>query len=150
MEEAAIHRLVGTWDATFTRIGPDGRDDPDAIHGTIALVQDSYGHVETAQLTTADEIGVYDVDFRPFGFDPREGGGIPTLLATVTADSSDETPTEHVRMVLHPGDTRVAVVLDGILTHDGMLTHDAITGSWQTDSRTASGSGHFTLTRHEP
>lgn len=143
-EEAVARRLVGVWDGTFTLTQSTGTESPDTVRGTIALVRNHSGRVWTPQLGAVSEYGIYDIDFRPFGFDPRDDQSIPTAVAQITTDSSGSTQASHVRIVLHPGNARVAAILDGT------LTRDEITGAWQTDSRSASGTGHFILTRHVP
>lgn len=142
-EARAADQLVGTWDATITLTDSDGKTSQ-PVHGTIALVQDHYGHASSPQTASVVDYGAYDIDFRTFGFDPRDGESIPSVVAGVSEDSADGRLVSRVRMILHPGQPRVAVILDGV------LTGDAISGQWQTDSRTAAGAGKFTLTRHRP
>lgn len=142
-EELAASRLVGAWDATITLADPDGSTSR-PLRGTIALVQDHYGHASSPQVGTVLDYGAYDIDFRGFGFDPRDGESIPSVVAAISEDSTGGRVVTLVRMVLHPGQPWVAVTLDGV------LTGNTISGHWQTDSRSAVGAGQFTLTRHRP
>lgn len=145
VEAAPARRLVGVWNVTFT-LDPafrvrGGMDRP--LRGTLALIQDHYGGVSYPQLSTPLHYGVYDIDFRRFGFDPRDRGAVPIAVASVSTDSSDgrATPVDRVHVVLDPGEAQMAITLDGT------LAADSAAGTWAVDSRTASGGGTFVMVR---
>jgi hypothetical protein len=57
------------------------------------------------------------VDFRPFGFDPRDEGDIPRAVARVSEGDS-------VQMILDTGATQTPVVMRGA------WIDDSIVGAW--------------------
>jgi hypothetical protein len=131
-------RLVGAWDVRFhlqsPLIGRDTAGVPD-VRGTIALVQDRWVR-QVPQLAGLTHTGSYDVDFRPFGFEPRDVGQVPRAVARVASEDS-------VQLVLDPGDGQWPVVLRGT------WTGDSIAGTWTLEPperAVGGGGGRFVMT----
>lgn len=129
-------RLVGVWDVQFHLdrplqiVAPPSTRD---VRGTVALIENHLGNASFRELPKALNYGVYDVDFKPIGFDPHVVGGVPTAVARATSDS--------VEMVLSPGSDHMAIVMHG------RFTADSVTGAWSVDLRAAGGGGHFVMRR---
>lgn len=148
LQVPAARRLVGVWTVTFT-LDPafrihGGMDQP--VRGTLALIQDHSGRLSYPQLAEPLHYGTYDVDFRRFGFDPRNRGAVPVAVAGVSIDSASRPGQgeDHVRVVLDPGEAQMNITLDGT------LAADSAAGTWIVESRTAAGGGTFTMTRALP
>lgn len=148
LQVPAARRLVGVWTVSFT-LDPafrihGGMDQP--VRGTLALIQDHSGRLSYPQLAEPLHYGTYDVDFRRFGFDPRDRGAVPVAVAGVSIDSASRPGegVDHVRVVLDPGEAQMNITLDGT------LAADSAAGTWLVESRTASGGGTFTMMRARP
>ncbi len=153
---APTSRLVGVWDVTFALDSPPLGFDSAALHessggrvrGTLALVAN---HWLTASAATGDVsqarpavYGTYDVDFSPFGFDPRDADRVPDLVATTRQPlgSASATGGDSVEVVLGPASERAQVVLRGA------WRADSVVGTWRLRSAGrwgATASGHFVL-----
>jgi hypothetical protein len=144
LDDAESRRLVGTWDVTFqldpgqtitTYAHPDT-----TVTGTMVFAEDHYGRIAVAELAGPTHDGVYDLDFRPFGFSTRDEGAVPTVVARV--DPSIRGDSLHI--VLGPGTSRFAVRMAGL------LAGDSAAGVWQATAFSAGGgSGRFTMRRRD-
>ncbi len=149
---AEAPRLARVWDATFVldapplgfdsaalRATPQGR-----VHGILAVVPNHWlttAATAAATLPTRPTLyGAYDVDFTPFGFDPRDADRVPDVVGT--ASSVAPPGRDSVLLVLGPASERGRVVLAGT------LRADSIVGTWQLQSAGRAGTtaqGHFVL-----
>ena len=149
---AGTPRLAGVWDATFVLDAPPlGFDTaalrarPDArVRGTLVLVPNHWltaAAVAGVGLPTAPTLyGTYDLDFTPFGFDPRDAHRVPGVVATATP--SGPTGADSVTLVLDPSADREQVTLAGV------LRADSVVGTWRVQGPGRSGmtgGGHFVL-----
>ena len=133
---APAQRLVGVWTVAFhldrpmmLARTPTRRD----VSGTIALIENHSGSPSFAVLPAALHQGTFDIDFTPFGFDPRERGDMPTAVARTVTDS--------VELVLAPEASHITVLMHG------RLRGDSISGTWTALSHTAGGGGRFIMRR---
>lgn len=133
---APAQRLVGVWTVAFhldrpmmLARTPTRRD----VSGTIALIENHSGSPSFAVLPAALHQGTFDIDFTPFGFDPRERGDMPTAVGRTAADS--------VEIVLAPEAAHITVLMHG------RLSGDSISGTWTALSHTAGGGGQFVMRR---
>ena len=143
---AGTSPLAGVWDATFAldapplgfdtaalRARPDGR-----VHGMLVFVPNHWltaADVAGAGLPTAPTLyGTYDLDFRPFGFDPRDPDRVPGVVATASTPGGPN-GADSVMVVLGPSDDREQVTLAGV------LRSDSVVGRWRVQ-----GAGRSALT----
>ena len=138
---AATKQLIGTWSARFyldraplLTAGNDSsmRD----VEGELALLSNRWLSDSYPEINAPAAFGTYDIDFRPFGFDPRRSGEEPTAVAGLLQKDS-------VRILLgsRDGETRVAMV--------GRIMGDSIRGNWTVSiSRSGGGGGRFVIFRH--
>jgi hypothetical protein len=142
LDAAAARRLVGTWDASF-RLDPEQSVTVYArpttpVAGTLVFAEDHYGHISTAELSGPTHDGVYDVDFRPFGFSTRDAGAVPVAVARVAPAGT----VESLYVVLSPGTPRFAVRMVGT------IAGDSAAGVWRATAFSAGGGGgSFTMRR---
>lgn len=140
-ESAPAQRLVGTWVVSFhmdRSLMPtmDTVSVPQDVRGQLAFLANRWLDRAYPQIETPTDYGTYDIDFAPFGFDPRVTGQPPTAVAGWLAHDS-------VEIILEPEQTQMAVTMRGKL--DG----DSISGIWQVSvSRTSGGGGRFMMSRH--
>jgi hypothetical protein len=130
-------RLVGVWDVAFYVDHPvqlaswSSRRD---VRGTVALIENHVPGASFRELPTALHYGVYDVDFAAIGFDPREGGRVPTAVGRADSDSVD--------IVLTPGSDRSVFMR-------GRFSDDSVTGVWSVAARAFGGGGRFVMRRQQ-
>ena len=139
LNEAPARNLVGTWDATFqldravivtATVAPSA-----PVTGAIAFVESHTAAVDAPQLHAPTHTAVYDLDFRPFGFDLGVGGSKPVGVARTSAPDS-------VVVFLAPSGSLFSVRLEGV------LTGDTLRGIWNAESsRAGAGGGRFILRR---
>lgn len=126
--EALGRRLAGTWDVRLELTDAPLRRAP-----RMASVRGSMAFLESRWLAGRSDYGTYDIDFRPFGFDPRDAGETPTATASAANDS--------LAISLGRADG-VAVIMRG------RMVGDSIVGSWRMSRGRAGGSGgHFVMRR---
>lgn len=142
---AIARRLVGTWDATFWL--DSERTISTYVHatrpvaGTLVFAVDHYGQLDAPELSAPTNDGLYDADFRPFGFSTRDGDNVPIVVARIVP-----LPTgDSVYVVLSPGRTRFSVRMAG------RLVDDSAAGDWRASAFSAGGgAGRFAMhRRHE-
>jgi hypothetical protein len=137
--EAATNQLIGTWDAHFhldraplltLNINPAMQD----VSGEIAFVPNRWLVEPYPEMPAPSAYGTYDVDFTPFGFDPRRTSQTPTAVAGLNKDS--------LLIILgEPGD-ETSVILNG------RMTGDSIRGTWTVSiGRSGGGGGSFLIVR---
>ncbi|HET7189153.1 MAG TPA: hypothetical protein VFI52_13450 [Gemmatimonadaceae bacterium] len=142
---AIARRLVGTWDATFWL--DSERTISTYVHatkpvaGTLVFALDHYGRLDAPELSAPTNDGLYDADFRPFGFTTRDGGNVPVVVARVIPRPTGDS----VYIVLSPGRTRFSVRMAG------RLVDDSAAGDWRASAFSAGGgAGRFAMhRRHE-
>src|SRR5215216_4612894 len=139
-EAAQAQRLVGTWDVRFHLerspvLTVDARSVANDVRGELALVTNPWLDASYPEIKTPTNYGTYDIDFRPFGFDPRSAGQTPAAVAGwLTSDS--------LEIILNPDRDQTAVAMRG------QLRGDSISGTWDISvSRAAGGSGRFVMSR---
>jgi len=152
LEEAPAKHLVGVWDATFwldrpISLGAAARNPPRSITGLMALVEDHQDQVSSEDLSDPTHVGVYDIDFSSFGFQPGDTHSIPVAVARTTArrtvgpgQTAPGSERDSVTIVLDPGTSRYPCRLTGA------FSADSITGVW-TAGQALGGGGRFLLTR---
>ena len=136
-------RASGIWEAEFrlerTPRGAAAEPAP-VVRGAVALIESAAGIGREWLQRPGTHAGVYDVDFRPFGFVPEPAGPVPTLVVAAVAPDTllGATPT---------GPAGGTLVLRGVLPPDG----DMVTGTWSYGSRAVGGwGGTFTLHARSP
>lgn len=132
--------LIGTWDARFhldrpllvaQQSGSQIRD----VSGQLAFLANHSVTQTYPAMPSPSDYGTFDIDFNPFGFDPRSENETPTAEAWLTGDSLQ------VMLGDPTGDITVRM--------GGRLVGDSITGSWTVlISRTGGGGGRFLMLRH--
>lgn len=146
---APARRLVGVWDATLWLDRPvtlqsDSRTLPRRLSGSLAFLEDHAASVSTDELSDLTHVGVYDIDFRSFGFQLYGSNGFPTAAARTTTRASTAAGTpDSVWIVLDPGSGR------GGLRLAGTFAADSIAGVWTT-AQSLGGGGRFSLRPHAP
>jgi hypothetical protein len=104
------------------------------VHGQIALLANRWVGGVYPQMLSPTCYGVYDLDFSPFGFDPRNRGHVPLALAGTGARDS-------VTVVLEPGPNQQSVVLRGV------LAGDSVAGHWILEEFRGGATGRFVMRR---
>jgi hypothetical protein len=137
----AAQRLVGTWDVRFdlerpllltARTGTAVR----VVRGRLAFLENEWLNASYPQIETPTDYGTYDIDFTPFGFEPRNAGQPPTAVAGWLGKDS-------VEIILAPEQSRTAVAMRG------KFAGDSIAGTWEVSiSRADGGGGRFLMSRH--
>jgi hypothetical protein len=132
--------LIGTWNARFhlERAPLLSATDAEARHdveGQLAFLSNRWLSDSYPEIDLPAAYGTYDIDFTPFGFDPRREGEEPTAVAGRLQNDS-------VRILLgsRDGETRVSLV--------GKIMGDSIAGKWTVSiSRSGGGGGRFVIYR---
>ena len=152
LEEAPAKQLVGVWDATLWLERPisltsDAHTPPRSITGTLAFLEDHQGQLPSEDLSDPTHVGVYDIDFSPFGFQPGDAHAAPVAVARTTAQEATgpgrtalDSTRDSVTIVLAPGASRYPCRLTGA------FSADSITGVW-TAGQALGGGGRFVLRR---
>jgi hypothetical protein len=139
---ASNQRLIGIWDVHFQLERPLF-----AVGGSSAINQHVSGEVAFLPnrwvtrayptMNSATVYGSYDVDFTPFGFDPRSNDETPTAVAGWRSADSLE-------IIIGDPDSDLSVQLDG------RLAGDSIIGGWRVMIARSGGSGgRFVMIRHK-
>ena len=153
LAEEPARRLVGAWDATFWLDRPVTlrsalSSPPRRIEGSMAFLEDHVGTPSVEELSDPTHVGVFDIDFSPFGFELRNTNGIPRAVArtvrratALITSLNGKTMPDSVTIVLDPGTSRFPFRLVGA------FTSDSITGTWWA-GQALGGGGRFSLHPH--
>lgn len=148
LDNAAARRFAGVWDVVFHADSQVGysRHDPDAVvTGTLAFTEDIHGPTEVAGLSGITHTGVYDLDFRPFGWTTRTGSE-PAVAAARALGAARGTAkgsgADSFYVVLSPGAGRFAVRMAGAVLGDSAI------GTWSARSFAAGGGAGSFVMRH--
>ena len=139
-KEVATTELMGTWNAHFhldraplltANINPAMKD----VAGEIAFVPNRWLVQPYPEMPAPSAYGTYDVDFTPFGFDPRRTNETPTAVAGWLKKDS-------LQIILGEPSGETSVILTG------RMTNDSIRGTWTVSiGRSGGGSGSFLIVR---
>ena len=139
---AIARRLVGTWDVNFWL--DSERTISTYVHatapiaGTLVFAVDHYGRIDAPELSAPTNDGLYDADFRPFGFSTRDGDNVPVVVARIVPRPTGDS----VYVVLSPGRTRFSVRMAG------RFVNDSASGDWRASAFSAGGgAGRFAMHR---
>jgi hypothetical protein len=135
-ESALAKELAGTWNITFHLERP-----PSLVMDTVSVKHDVSGSLAFLAnrslenhypgVDTLTNYGTYDIDFTAFGFDPRDGGRIPTVVVGSIAEDS-------IEMVLSPDQEGISVRMRG------GISGDSVSGKWDVSfPRAGAGGGSF-------
>ena len=131
-------QLVGVWDVRFEgepSLALRGKDASRETRGQIAFLANRWLDVSYPGIDMPTDVGTYDVDFAPFGIEPRARGETPTAVAGWTAPDS-------VQIVLTSTVSGMSFELRG------RIVGDSVKGTWSyTMTRVASGGGRFAMSR---
>jgi hypothetical protein len=144
LDDVEARRLVGTWvvllwldpaQTTTTKAHPVA-----PVAGTLVFAEDHYGRIASTELSGATHDGVYDVDFRPFGFSSRDESAVPVVVARVDPRAKGDS----LYVVLSPGTPRFAVRMAGT------IVGDSAAGAWRAAAFSAGGGGgRFIMRRRQ-
>jgi hypothetical protein len=133
-------RLVGVWDVRFegeANLASRGVNGAREARGQIALLANRWLDVSYSRIDTPTDYGTYDVDFTPFGIEPRARGETPTAVAGWIGPDS-------VQIVL------TSTVPGMSLELRGQAAGDSVAGTWSyTLSRVSDGGGRFSMARQK-
>lgn len=131
-------QLVGVWDVRFEAepsLAPHGEGAARETRGQIAFLANRWLDVSYPGIDTPTDFGTYDVDFAPFGIEPRARGETPTAVAGWIGPDS-------VQIMLTSTVSGMSFELRG------RAVGDSIAGTWSyTLTRVAAGSGRFAMAR---
>jgi hypothetical protein len=144
-DDAPMRRLVGSWQVTFQadpHETPGLRDSSANVSGMIAFTRNRYGPRSDARVGALTHEGVYDLDFRPFGFSTRDAGEPASAVARVFPATGHDSASDSLIVILSPGAARFAVQMSGT------VVGDSATGRWLASSFSAGGgAGGFRMRR---
>lgn len=138
---ASNQRLIGMWDARFQLARPlFGSADSGAakryVRGELAFLANRWVTRAYPSMKLATAYGSYDVDFTPFGFDPRSNDETPTAVAGWLGSDSLE-------IIIGDPESDLSVMMDG------KIADDSIAGEWRVVIARSYGSGgRFVMVRH--
>lgn len=137
-EPAGARMLDGLWAVEFiveTPLRPGHPPPQRSVRGEVALLHDSALHPRPTGLSgPPTHSGSYTTRFRPLGFEVRETGAVPALLARLS-------PADSVEIALQPDHE------DPLLMR-GSLAGDSIAGRWSYyQRRGGAASGSFVMRR---
>lgn len=133
------NELTGTWDITFHLNRPpllvaDTLTTKRDVSGSVAFLANRSLGNQYPGVTALTNYGTYDIDFSTFGFDTREGGRVPTVVAGSIAKDS-------IEIVLGPDHGGISVWMRG------GVSRDSIVGRWEVSfPRAGAGGGSFLMT----
>jgi len=135
LDDAEARRLVGTWVVLFW-LDPAQTITTYArpavpVTGTLVFAEDHFGRIASAELNGPTHDGVYDIDFRPFGFSSRDERAVPTVVARIDPGAKGDS----LYVVLSPGKSRFAVRMAGT------IAGDSAAGAWRAAAFSAGGGG---------
>jgi hypothetical protein len=136
--------LTGSWDATFylDREFRTGTSTLRRVDGTLVLMQIQSRAPSFPDMTAPLQYGLYDIDFSPYGFDPRDDSSVPTAVAR--AIPAGDRGTDSVFIILEPQRKGMTVLMRG------EMSGDRGAGLWTVESPSRAGiakSGRFSMTR---
>lgn len=141
---AAASRLTGTWDIRL-ELEPHTsvRAQRDTVaSGTIALLVDHRGLLDSDELRGISNVGVYDLETEKFGWGRDDPTHPSTAMARTLPMTAARGPHDSVDVILSPGSATLSVRMAGI------LEGDSIRGRWTAESfRTGGGAGRFIMRR---
>ncbi len=133
--------IDGAWVVTFTLDHSGSQTRPPVnsrLVGTIVLVRNRWPERRHRMgIATVPYYGVYDVDFNPFGFDPRTPGELPVAAV-------DSTPQDSIGIELQPGGAD-----HGSVYLSGRALGDSIIGNWTQQLMCCGSSGTFAMRRRQ-
>ncbi len=138
-ESALAKELAGTWDITFHLERPpllttDTLSVKRDVSGSLAFLANRSLENHYSGVDALTNYGTYDIDFTPFGFDPRDGGRIPTVAVDSVAEDS-------IEIVLSPDQESISFRMRG------GISRDSISGKWEVSfARAGAGGGSFFMT----
>jgi hypothetical protein len=131
-------QLVGVWDVRFEgepSLALRGAGALGEARGQIAFLANRWLDVSYPGIDMPTDLGTYDVDFAPFGIEPRARGETPTAVAGWIGPDS-------VQIMLTSTVSGMSFELRG------RVVGDSVAGTWSyTLTRVAAGSGRFAMTR---
>ena len=129
-------RLVGVWDVRFEgEANLASRGEVREARGQIALLANRWLDGSYQRIGTPTDYGTYDVDFTPFGIEPRARGETPTVVAGWIGPDS-------VQIAL------TSTVSGMSLELRGRMRSDSVAGVWSYAlTRVSDGGGRFSMTR---
>jgi len=129
-------RLVGVWDVRFEgEANLASRGAVREARGQIALLANRWLDGSYPRIGTPTDYGTYDVDFTPFGIEPRARGETPTVVAGWIGPDS-------VQIAL------TSTVSGMSLELRGRMRNDSVAGVWSYAlTRVSDGGGRFSMTR---
>jgi len=137
---AGSEHLIGTWDARFhldrpLLVAQQGGSPIRDVSGQLAFLANRSVTQTYPAMPSPSDYGTFDIDFNPFGFDPRSETQTPTAEAWLAGDS--------LQMMLGDPTGDITVRMGG------RIVGDSITGRWTVlISRTGGGGGRFVMLRH--
>ena len=133
-------RLVGVWDVRIegeANLASRADDGTREARGQIALLANRWLDGSDSGIDTPTDYGTYDVDFTPFGIEPRARGETPTAVAGWIGQDS-------VQIVL------TSTVTGMTLELRGRAVEDSVAGTWSYRlTRVSDGGGRFSMTRQK-
>ena len=135
-------RLIGVWDARFQLDRPlfgsaDSAVIGHRVRGELAFLANRWVRRAYPTMKSATLYGSYDVDFSPFGFDPRSNDETPTAVAGWLGSDSLE-------IIIGDPESDLSVMMDG------KIAGDSIAGEWRVlVARSGGSGGRFTMVRHK-
>lgn len=143
-DSLAADHLAGEWDASF-HLGSEfraGASSSREVRGTLTLVRKRATTAAISGMAGPVNYGLYDIDFTSFGFDPREDGSVPGVVARLSPASRGT--VDSLFIDLEPQARGVSVLIRGV------VGGDHAEGAWMTESPSRAGIGEwgrFTMTR---
>ena len=137
----SAQRLVGTWDVRFDLERPPVLTERTGtavrvVRGRLAFLENRWLNASYPEIETPTDYGTFDIDFTPFGFEPRNAGQPPTAVAGWLGKDS-------VEIILAPDQDRTVV------TMRGRFAGDSLVGTWDVSiGRGDGGGGRFLMSRH--
>lgn len=138
-ESALAKELAGAWDITLhlersPLLVTDTLSGTRDISGSLVFLANRSLENHYPGVDALTNYGTYDIDFTAFGFDPRDGGRVPTVVVGSAAEDS-------VEIVLSPDQGGISVRMQG------GISRDSISGKWEvTFPRAGTGGGSFFMT----
>jgi hypothetical protein len=142
---AAADHLIGSWDARFYLGGMlrARSSAPGDIRGTLLFARIKSASTTFPNMAAPLNYGLYDVDFSPYGFNLRENGLLPGVVASAVPTRARG--IDSVFIVLEPEQRGISVSIRG------ELRGDQADGVWTAESPSRAGiaeSGRFTMMRN--
>jgi hypothetical protein len=141
---AEANRLIGSWDARFYLGGMlrARSTAPGDVRGTLLFARIRSASPTFPNMAAPLNYGLYDVDFSPYGFNLRENGFLPGVVASAVPTRARG--IDSVFIVLEPEQRGISVSIRG------ELRGDQADGVWTAESPSRAGiaeSGRFMMMR---